>query len=390
MHLGLMTVESPRAHLGKSMANQAVIKNPCELLLDIEIQGEKRPGIWRVVEKYVKDIKGTGGNFSVGYKAIHEDGTEAFLKATDIGLLKRHSSQSALVKMSEALNEQTFERTILEICHGNNMDRVVHALDYGEYETTHEGVRDFVFFIMFEIAESDVRQQIDQRRRGGMSWTATALHNLAVAIHQLHTEKIAHNDIKPSNFLVFDEHLQKIADLGRATYDKQVGPWDTSPFSGDQTYAAPEFYYRAVTLKTTAGKIAFEVRQASDLYLLGSLGYFLITGEAMTPMILNYLRPEHHPNNWCGTYEDVLPYVWDAHGEAMALFDNELPADEAGNIVKIAMELRNAIVELTSPPPNKRGHPKNILQQASQYSLERYISLFNRIAKSMALVEGAK
>ena len=103
------------------------------------------------------------------------------------------------------------------------MDRIALAIDFGEAMIEHGGVKEPVFYIFFDLAECDVRVQVDKRTRFDIFWIVAALHDLAVAIQQLHQGKVTHNDIKPPNFLVFlrdmkfRERIQKLADLGCAT-----------------------------------------------------------------------------------------------------------------------------------------------------------------------------
>jgi eukaryotic-like serine/threonine-protein kinase len=361
--------------------------SPCELLIGKQLQGNQRNGFWRVTNRIAKLPDATGGHFSVGYIAEHDDGTRAFVKATDIGLLKRESALNPLEKMRQAFNEQGFERTILETCRGKRMDRIVNALDFGDYETTEGGVRDYVFFIIFEIAEGDVRTQLNRERRQSLSWAMVALHNLAVAIQQLHQSKIAHNDIKPSNLLIFNDELQKLADLGRATSDTQIGPWDDLRCVGDLNYAAPEHWYHNVDFPVDAGKIAFHVRQASDLFLMGSMGYFLITGQSLSPLILKNLRPEHWPQNWTGTFQDVTPYLRHSLGQAMQFFDAELPTYNDHKINQKIQEFRITVLELSEPDPINRGCPMNNISGISKYDLQRYISLFDYTSKRLKILE---
>lgn len=354
----------------------------CEALVGKALSGELKKGSWRIIERLERSQDGSGGNFSVGYLAIHEDGTRSFCKATDIGLLTRCLIADPLTKMRQALNEQYFEREILTICRGNNLDRIVHALDYGQMELVENGVRDIVFYIMFELASGDVRQQVNRQKRLGLSWTFLALHNLAIAIQQLHRQRIAHNDVKPSNFLVFDEHLQKLADLGRATSETTNGPWDTVNYTGDHNYAAPEFWYRN-NFPMQSGKIAFSVRQASDLYHLGSMAFFLVTGQRLTPLMHTFIRPEHNSHNWRGNYQEVLPFIRDSFGASMAFFDTNIPHRPDGSLIPEANDLKTAICQLCDPDPRLRGHPSNIQQSVDQYGLDRFVSQFDRGAKAM-------
>lgn len=363
------------------------VGSACETLAGMTFRGERKEGFWKITEKVLRAPDGSGGNFSVGYLAVHEDGTEAFVKATDIGLLTRGASLTILERMHIAAAEQKFERAVLEVCRGNNLDRIVHAIDHAEFEIVHDGIRDVVFLILFERADGDVRRQMSKAQRAGLSWILHALHNLATAIQQLHRHRIAHNDVKPSNFLVFDEWLQKLADMGRATADDTSGPWDKVKYSGDPSYAAPEFHYPGVDFAMDRGKISFSVRQASDLFHLGSMAFFLVTGEKIMPVIRMHLRPEHQPNNWQGIYRDVTPYLRDALGQSMRAFDDQMPRLTDGTVAPEGLMLRTAILQLCDPDPSMRGHPQNTISGVEQFNLERYISQFIGASKSVALRE---
>ena len=354
---------------------------PCERLEGFYLKGERYSKEWLVKDKVKRSPESTGGNFSVGYHVENKDGTVGFLKATDIGFLSASPDMSALDKTVQVMTEQQFERTILNICNGNNMDRIIHALDYGDFHTTFDGTHDVVFFIIFELAAGDVRSQAIKSHREDFSWILNALHNLSVAVQQLHSAQISHNDIKPSNLLVFDRHLQKLADVGRATSDLTIGPWDGLSYCGDRTYVAPEFWYHN-DFPNTGGKISFDVRRASDLYLLGSMAYFFVTGQALTPILQTDIRPEHQPAQWIGSYADVLPFVRSSFVSVMSYFEDELPKDNVGRVLREAEQLKTAVIQLCDPDPTSRGYPINIGGNAVQYSVERYVSLFDRLSKS--------
>ena len=178
------------------------------------------------------------------------------------------------------------------------MDRIVSAIDFGEAMIEHAGVKEPVFYIFFDLAECDVRVQIDQRTRFDIFWVYGALHDLAVAIQQLHQGKVTHNDIKPPNFLVFmhdlnfKERIQRLADLGCATSPLMISIYDDEICAGDPRYAAPELMYAKdtdVALRT------FEFRRGVDIYHLGCMIFFLVTGRMLTTEIIRHLPPEMRP-----------------------------------------------------------------------------------------------
>ena len=125
------------------------------------------------------------------------------------------------------------------------MDRVVVALDYGGIHLNYDGQREPLFYLIFELAKSDCRIQVSTQKRLGFLWTVNVMHNLAVAVQQLHRGGVTHNDLKPSNVLIFDGSIQKVADLGNATSLTIPDIRDKLICSGDPRFAAPEVLYRS-------------------------------------------------------------------------------------------------------------------------------------------------
>lgn len=103
----------------------------CEALLGMKLSGSLMKGEWEVLERLVRPKGATGGTQSVGYRVAHSDGTIGFLKATDLTrLFGANSGGDPLDHLADAINEHRFERDVLDICKGNNLDRVVTALDH--------------------------------------------------------------------------------------------------------------------------------------------------------------------------------------------------------------------------------------------------------------------
>src|SRR5262249_18446714 len=125
-------------------------------------------------------------------------------------------------------------------------------------------------------------------------------------VAQLHGRDIAHQDLKPSNLLVFEDLSAKIADLGRASIKNQNSPFDGKQIPGAGSYAPPEQLYRFPSPDWA------ERRIGADLYLLGSLVTFFFTGVGVTKMLVRHLEEAHRPEFWRGMFHDVLPYLVDA------------------------------------------------------------------------------
>src|SRR3546814_17700692 len=123
------------------------------------------------------------------------------------------------------------------------MDRVVNVLDYGDEQVAVDGNFDFIFFLIFEMADGDMRRHVTRDGEIELLWGVTTLHNMFVATSQLHSAFIAHNDITPANALIFDKKIQKMSDLGRATSADFPAPHYFLNIHGNLRLAPPEPLY---------------------------------------------------------------------------------------------------------------------------------------------------
>ncbi len=173
--------------------------------------------------------------------------------------------------MTEAYN---FERDLLETCGAKRMSRVVKALSSGQVDAVPGGVP--VNYLIFEEAKGDVRGYLDEADAFDIAWVLRVLHHIATGLNQLHSAGIAHQDMKPSNALIFEDGASKVADLGCADQAGSQSPRGEQRVPGDRTYAPPELLYGHVPSDWK------QRRQACDLYHLGSLALFLFTGVTTT------------------------------------------------------------------------------------------------------------
>jgi serine/threonine protein kinase len=193
-----------------------------------------------------------------------------------------------------------------------------------------------------------------------------ALHHVATGLKQLHNVSVAHQDLKPSNVLVYAaSEGSKICDLGRAWDKHKSAAHDGWDVAGDRRYAPPEFLYFAVPADENARRFG------CDLYQLGSLVVFCFSRVHMNALLAIHVHPDHRPGIWGGTYQGVLPALSAAFDLALAQFERDVP-----DFLKA--EMRQTVAELCEPDPTRRGHPMNHYQ--NQFSLERYVSRFDRLA----------
>jgi len=168
----------------------------------------------------------------------------------------------------------------------------------------------------------------------------------------------------------------KLSDLGRASRKGQSGPHDHMAMAGDPYYAPPELLYRSVDGDWSRRRVA------CDAYLLGSLIHFFFTSVGFTQALLARLHPTQRPNEWSGTFEAALPHIRQAFNETLRTFRaalaQRMPAP-------LADELTLMVEQLCEPENTLRGHPRNRRFVDTQFSLERYISRLDALARKAAL-----
>ena len=320
-----------------------------------------------VVEKLVDDRPdSTGGHFSTSYVVRSPDGREAFLKAMDYRrALSAPDPARELQTMTAAYNH---EREVLAHCRANDLTRIVRVLDDGTVPPGDGDPSGVVQYLIFELARGDIRSVVSFAKALDHAWLLRTIHQSAAALRQLHSVQMAHQDLKPSNILVFSQDQYKLADLGRSYHRHITSPTDDYDVPGDSTYAPPELLYGHLHPDWKVRRIA------GDLYLLGSLIVYLYSGVAITHLLLNRIDSTHH--YLCGaTYSDVLPYLQHEFAQILREFSEMVPPN-------VSTDITAAVSQLSNLQPEKRGHPRNAIYKGGRYSLERYVSLFDRLART--------
>ncbi|MFT5542591.1 MAG: serine/threonine protein kinase [Arenicella sp.] len=324
------------------------------------------------IGKMINTTSGSGGNFCTRYTVISPEGKICFLKAMDLSKV----TSGSLEDMKKTIDEYLFERKVLEQCRDKKLSKVVTPLDSGEIcSPKNYPPLNRVFYIIFELADGDLRDQFINTNTSSWRSLFKSLHHVAIGIRQLHLIGIIHQDIKPSNILCFPNQESKISDLGRVTDINGNSPFTGLRFTGDQSYAPIEIHLGFVPSE-------FIDRRLSDLHMFGSLIFHVISGIQITPVLIeesNLLTPLE-----ISSYEERLPFIKSAFATIMIRFNIECES-LFGN--EIANDIVSIVSELCYPDYRLRGN-KKYSNKAQRLSMEKYISKMagiNRLAFSKGL-----
>lgn len=333
-----------------------------------QLEGCELPNGWTVEKRIERHLYNTGGFFSIPYMVRSRKGDRAFLKAMDYSrALREEDPAKALADQTNAYN---FERDLLQKCDLRRLHRIVKVLDSGTIPARPGDPSSVVQYLIFELATGDIRSIVKFGNDLDEVWVLRALHGVTVALWQLHSSNIAHQDLKPSNVLAFQQ-LQlkerfKLGDLGRASDRDKQSPCDTFLLPGDVTCAPLELLYEHIELDWRTRRLG------CDLYLLGSLIVFFYTGISLTQLILNRIDEKYHFSKWNGTYHEVMPYLQHVYAQVL----RELEGREWQGR---STELSRLVKELSNLDPTKRGHPRDSTTR-NRYALQRYVSTFDLLA----------
>ena len=341
-------------------------QNPAECLKD-----ELLADGWRVQSPIQKVAGATGGSFSVSYKAINEESKrEAYLKALNYAsAFQSPDFPSAMQGLTAAY---VFERDILLKCGKHGMRRVMTPIAHGTHKLTScAPPLNFVDYLIFDLADGDIRKCLSEMMAFDVAWCLRSMHHAVTGVRQLHFKGIAHQDLKPSNVLSIGSSGCKVADLGRAFDPDTDASHDAYPIAGDPAYAPPEQLYSKTAPAGT------EQRKAADVYALGSLLFFHFCSTSATQGLFAALKLLNAPLS--GDFQQDLPLLRQGFETALAQL-----SDQANSICP---GLADAIIgiarEMCDPDPEQRGDPiaRTPGRIGSHYSVERYVSKFNLLAK---------
>lgn len=337
---------------------------PAECLTGIDLDGG-----WHVDEMVRPLPDCTGGHFSVGYQVTHTNGKTAFMKALDFsGAFQSADPSRALQAMTAAYN---FERDLLAKCKTRSLKRIATPLaDGGVPAPGNHGPIGFVNYLIFDMASGDLRKTLCALTSVDIAWALRTLHQATIGLRQLHSIEVAHQDLKPSNVLIFPDAGAKVADLGRASDFNTPSPIDNIQVPGDCGYAPPEQWYN---WRIDNG---FNHRYLADIYHLGSLLHFLIRATSMTAALHHALFTTHGKAFHRGTFLSDLPAIIHAFNGVLDELKQAIGTFRPNSIDEIVL----VVEQLCHPDPRRRGDPNARGTVRPQHDLQAYVSRFDRLA----------
>ncbi len=330
-------------------------------------------GKW-IVEKKASHKPSSGGYFSVGYEVVTSSGQQGFLKALDYS--SAFDSPSPVDALHNMTSAYIFERDLLNKCSSNRLRYVVRIVDSGSFSLPKEEYPEGIVFcppvdyIVLEKADNSIRNLIDLSKAFDYAWALRSLHNVAVAIEEMHGIQVAHQDVKPSNVLLFNQQsISKLGDVGRSSSLETQASHDTFDCAGDRTYSPFEQLYGELNPD-------WKIRRYScDMFMFGNLIMTYFNNISITTAVLNKLPTYCLPMHWGDTYSAILPQIQNAFAECMEDFNHNIDC-------KLRQELIGLIQQLCCPEVLKRGDMKNSHLGSQQYSLRRYISKLDVLART--------
>lgn len=322
---------------------------------------------WMVADRLMRDSGDDEGSRCACYRAVASGtGRLAFIKAYDF---KHDELAGNTERLERLLSEFNNEKRVHEHCKTRKLSRVTQIFDHGVVMVEGEPVH----FIVCEFADKSLRNYHPPGQEGVPAWERlVALRQTASALVQLHGVGVAHQDVKPSNAVYFEDGRIKITDLGSSScIHLPAPPHDEEPYAGQLSYAPYELLYE----KSLTSNIPWQRRRyGCDVFLLGNLIFTSFVGGSLTALMLHCVADELRPSGFTGAYSEVMPDLLAAHALLIA------PAINVVAPASIASHLASLVSSLCHPDPLQRGLGRLNSKGERAYEMHRAVSMLDYLA----------
>ncbi|MEM7437345.1 MAG: serine/threonine-protein kinase [Myxococcota bacterium] len=212
----------------------------------------------------VRDIKSLG-QYTLERK-LGEGGMGVVFQATH-GMLKRPTAIKLMRQERVSLDAQARFRREVQLTAKLRHPHTVRIHDYGK-------TPDGVFYYAMELLEgATVREIVEAAGSQPPARVAHILRDAALALNEAHSIGLIHRDIKPGNIMLAEQggelDVTKVLDFGLV---KSIGTEATDRTDANVVMGTPQY------LSPEAIQDPVKVCPESDLYALGAVGYYLLTG----------------------------------------------------------------------------------------------------------------
>ena len=225
------------------------------ILARMQREAQKQAIASQKLGQYRLEEKLGSGGMGVVYKGLHA----ILRRPTAIKLLH-------VEKVNDSSIER-FEREVQITCQLNNPNTVA-IYDYGR---TEEGI---FYYAMEYLDGIDLQALVDKYGPQSEARVIHILQQICGSLYEAHSLGLVHRDIKPANIMLNrrggEPDVVKVLDFGLVKAlddDKQAHLTAANSMTGTPLYMSPESIQSPNT-----------VDARSDLYAVGAVGYFLLTG----------------------------------------------------------------------------------------------------------------
>lgn len=205
-----------------------------------------------------------------GYQILDElgqGGNGVVYKARDLRLKRLVALKTSLPDVAVPPEQLSSFQAEAELTAQLQHPNVVEVYEVGEWAGKHGPVP----YLAMEYLEGGTLAGRVERKALPILDAVRVVETLALAVHTLHEQGIFHRDLKPSNILLTREGTLKIADFGIAKRANHCSEMTLQGvIRGTPGYMAPE------QLEPWND----EVGPATDVYALGGMLYWLLSGQA--------------------------------------------------------------------------------------------------------------
>lgn len=322
---------------------------------------------WMVADRLMRDSGDDEASRCACYRAIAVgSGRAAFVKAYDF---KHDEFAGDTERLQKLVSEFNNERRVHELCKSRRLSRVTQIFDHGVVKIEGEPVH----YIVCEYADRSLRNYHPPGELDVPAWERlTALRQTASALVQLHGIGVAHQDVKPSNAVYFEDGRIKITDMGSSScIHLPSPPHDEQPYAGQLSYAPYELLYD----QNANGSSPWQRRRyGCDVFLLGNLIFTSFAGGSLTTLAMHGVPDQLKPDNFTGPYREVMPDFIAAHNLLIEPVLTEMAPHS------IAAPLSALVASLCHPDPIQRGLGRCGHSGERSYEMHRAVSVLNCLA----------